>query len=220
MPEVRVDPLTGLRVLSPGAGTQAPDDLFTAVPDNTVHVAVEGGPAQWREAMRAHSEAACLHLAAEGMERGELYALDFVPAAIARERERFRAHATRTMGGNLLGDLIQEEVRRGERLVAVDDEAVVIAPYASRVSHQLLLAPRVPRARFEDDGPLGAALLADVLGRLARPVDLWIRTAPRGAEQFCWRIDILPRAPLGALERGTGLGISPVAPEDAATALR
>ena len=45
--------------------------------------------------------------------------------------------------------------------MAIDDEAVLMAPYASRVPFQLMLAPRRPRARFEDDGPLGAALLHD-----------------------------------------------------------
>ena len=120
----------------------------------------------------------------------QVYALDFVPAAIARERERFGAYAVRTMGGNLLGDLVQEEVRQRERVVAVDDEAVLLAPYASRLPYQLLLAPRRPRARFEDDGPLGAALLHDALNRLARrfgtppPLNLWVRTAPRGADHF------------------------------------
>jgi UDPglucose--hexose-1-phosphate uridylyltransferase len=220
VPEIRVDPLTGLRVLAPGDGDHRRDDLFTSHPDALVHETVEGGPEAWRERMRAHAGAACLHVAAEGTDRADLYALDFVPAAVARERERFGAYATRTMGGNLLGDLVQEEVRRRERLVAVDDEAVVFAPYASRAPYQLLLAPRAPRRRFEDDGPLGAALLADVVARLARPLDLWVRTAPRGAEQFCWRIDILPRAETGALERGTGLGICEVSPEDAAAALR
>ena len=63
----------------------------------------------------------------------QVYALDFVPAQVARERERFGAYATRTMGGNLLGDLVQEEVRRRERIVAIDDEAVLLAPYASRL---------------------------------------------------------------------------------------
>ena len=220
MPEIRVDPLTGLRVISPGEGPQGRDDLFTAIADGTVHETVEGGPEAWRERMRAHAGAACVHVAAQDRDRADLHALDFVPAAVARERERFGAYATRTMGGNLLGDLVQEEVRRRERVVAVDDEAVVIAPYASRAPFQLMLAPRVPRARFEADGPLGAALLADVVARLDRPLDLWVRTAPRGAEQFCWRIDILPRAETGALERGTGLGVCSVAPEDVAAALR
>ena len=220
MPEVRVDALTGLRTLAPGDGDAGPDDLFTATPDRIVHETVTGGPEAWRAAMREHADAACLHLTAADAGDGDLYALDFVPAAVARERERFRAYATRTMGSNLLGDLVQEEVRRRERLVAVDAEAVVFAPFASRVAGQLLLAPRAPRARFEDDGPLGAALLADVLARLDRPVDLWVRTAPRGAEFFCWRIDIVPRTEAGALELGTGLGLCPVAPEDTAASLR
>ena len=86
----------------------------------------------------------------------QLYALDFVPAEVARERERFGAYATRTMGENLLGNLVAEEVRRRERIVAIDEEAVLIAPYASMLPYQLMLAPRRPRARFEDEGPLGA----------------------------------------------------------------
>jgi UDPglucose--hexose-1-phosphate uridylyltransferase len=157
----------------------------------------------------------------------QLYALDFVPAAVARERERFGAYATRTMGGNLLGDLLGEEVRMRERIVAIDDEAVVLAPYGSRLPYQLMLVPRVPRARFEDDGPTGAALLHDALRRLGRllgatpPLNLWVRTAPRGADRFCWRIDILPRLThLAGLELGTGVHLNVVAPERAAAALR
>ena len=131
------------------------------------------------------------------------------------------------MGGNLLADLVQEEVRRRERIVAVDDEAVLMAPYGARVPFQLLLAPRRPRARFEDDGPTGAALLHDALARLARrlgappPLNLWVRTAPRGAEHYCWRIDVLPRlTQLAGLELGTGVYLNVVAPEQAAAELR
>ncbi|HEU4702642.1 MAG TPA: DUF4921 family protein, partial [Conexibacter sp.] len=157
----------------------------------------------------------------------QLYALDFVPAAVARERERFGAYAVRTMGGNLLGDYVQEEVRRRDRVVAIDDEAVALAPYGSRLPYQVMIAPRRPRARFEDDGPTGAALLHDALNRLARrlganpPLNLWVRTAPRGADHFCWRIDVLPRLThLAGLELGTGLHLNVVAPEQAAAELR
>ena len=91
-----------------------------------------------------------------------------------------------------------------------------------------MLAPRRPRARFEDDGPLGAALLHDALRAPARagsaprpPLNLWVRTAPRGAEHFCWRIDILPRLThLAGLELGTGVHLCIVAPEQAAAELR
>jgi UDPglucose--hexose-1-phosphate uridylyltransferase len=186
---------------------------------------------RWRERMRAHAEAACLHLSVSSEPgapvRTDLFALPFVPAAIARERERFAAYATRTMGANALADLVQEEVRRGERIVAIDEEAVCMAPYASRVPYQLMIAPRRARPRFEDDGPTGARLLHEAIGRLSRclgtlpALTLWVRTAPRGAEHFCWRIDVLPHPPApGQLELGAGLAVNGLAPERAAARLR
>ncbi len=242
---------------SPQPERDASPDLFTAAPALGTHEVVVNAPhpattlaeldsgqlatamGVWRTRMRHHVQeggAACVHaLVNEGREAGaslphthaQLYALDFVPAAIARERERFGAYAVRTMGSNLLADLVQDEVRRRERIVAIDDEAVCLAPYASRVPYQLLLAPRRPTPRFEDDGPLGAALLHDVLNRLARhlgaspPLNLWVRTAPRGADHFCWRIDVLPRLThLAGLELGTGVNLNIVAPERAAAELR
>ena len=197
-----------------------------------VETAMEG----WRERMRAHDEAAYVHVSVnEGREAGaslphthaQLYALPFVPAAVARERERFTAYRDRTQGRNLLEDLLQEEVRRGERVVAIDREAVAVAPFASRVPFQVQVIPRRPRARFEDDGPLGGRMLHQVLGRLRGvlgelpPLNLWVRTAPRGTEHFSWRIDLLPRlTQLAGLELGTGVNLNVVAPERAAEALR
>jgi UDPglucose--hexose-1-phosphate uridylyltransferase len=197
---------------------------------------VAGAVDVWRERMRVHADAAYTHVIVnERREAGaslphthaQLYALEFVPAALARERERFGAYATRTMGGNMLADLVQEEVRRRERIVAIDDEAVLMAPYGGQLPYQLMIAPRVPRMRFEDDGPTGAALLHDALNRLARrlgafpPLNMWVRTAPSGAEHFCWRIDILPRLThLAGLELGAGVHLNIVAPERAAAELR
>jgi UDPglucose--hexose-1-phosphate uridylyltransferase len=190
----------------------------------------------WRERIRAHPEAAYVHVIVnEGAEAGaslphthaQLYALPFVPVAVARERERFTAYSERTQGRNLLEDLVQEEVRRRDRLVAVDSEAVAIAPFASRVPFHVQMVPRRPAPRFEDEGPLGAALLHEVLGRLAAvvggmpPLNMWVRTAPRGADRFTWRIDILPRlAQLAGLEVGTGVHLVVVPPERAAERLR
>ncbi len=190
----------------------------------------------WRARMRDHGDAAYVHtIVNERREAGaslphthaQLYALDFVPSAVARERERFGAYATRTMGSNLLADLVQEEVRRRERIVAIDEEAVLMAPYGARVPFQLMIAPRVPRMRFDDEGPSGAAMLHNALARLARrlgsspPLNLWVRTAPSGAEHFSWRIDILPRLThLAGLELGAGVNLNIVAPERVAAELR
>jgi UDPglucose--hexose-1-phosphate uridylyltransferase len=190
----------------------------------TTAEAMEG----WRERMLAHADAAYVHVYADlPGEEARLVALPFVPQLVAREREHFTAYATRTMGGNLLADLLQEEVRKRERIVAIDDDAVLMAPYGARVPYQLLLVPRRPRRAFEEPGPTGASLLADGLRRLeARfgelpPLSLWVRTAPSGAEHFCWRIDVLPRLHLQTgLELGTGLQHNTVAPEAVAAELR
>jgi UDPglucose--hexose-1-phosphate uridylyltransferase len=239
---------------SPAPEPDAKPDLFWAGPARGAHEVIVNAPDPvtslsdltptqviqavdvWRERMLSHGDAAYVHLIVnERREAGaslphthaQLYALDFVPAAIARERERFGAYATRTMGGNLLADLVQEEVRRRERIVAIDDETVLMAPYGARVPFQLLIAPRTPRARFEDQGPTGARMLHEALGRLARrlgaspPLNLWVRTAPRGAEQFSWRIDILPRlVHLAGLELGAGVNLNIVPPEQVAAELR
>lgn len=239
----------------PAKGPLSPSEMFFSTPAHGAHEVIVNGPQPvlslaglpaeqvlaamevWRARMRVHAdEAAYVQLIVnERREAGaslphthaQLYGLPFVPADVARERERFGAHATRTMGQNLLSDMLQEEVRLGERIVAIDSEAVLVAPYASKLPYQLMLIPRSPRARFEDDGPLGAALLHDGLSRLARhlgaspPLNLWVRTAPRGAEHFCWRIDVMPRLThLAGLELSTGLSLNIVAPEDAAAHLR
>jgi UDPglucose--hexose-1-phosphate uridylyltransferase len=240
---------------SPAPAPFAKRDLFTATPARGRHEVVVNAPDPvpslallgveqvktavevWRERMRTHAdEAAYVHVIVnERREAGaslphthaQVYALDFVPAAVARERERFGAYAQRTMGGNLLQDLVQEEVKLSERIVAIDAEAVLMVPYGARFPYQLMLAPRRPRGRFDDDGPTGAALLHDGLSRLARlmgaspPLNLWVRTAPRGADHFCWRIDVVPRLTnMAGLELGTGVHINIVAPERAAADLR
>jgi UDPglucose--hexose-1-phosphate uridylyltransferase len=191
----------------------------------------------WRTRMAVHAESAAYpHLIVnEGPQAGaslphthsQLYALPFVPAAIARERERFTAYLERTQGRNLLGDVLQEEVRLGQRIVAIDSEAVVICPFASRMPYEMMLIPRAPRGRFQDDGPLGAKLLHQALTRLEKalgglpPLNMWIRTAPAGAGEFCWHLDVVPRlAQLAGLEMGTGVSLNIVPPEQAATTLR
>jgi UDPglucose--hexose-1-phosphate uridylyltransferase len=217
-------------------------EVIVNAPD-PVHSLAEVAPEQvsdamsvWRERMRAHSDYAYVHVIVnEGKEAGaslphthaQLYALPFVPAAVARERERFTAYSDRTQGRNLLEDVIQEEVRRRDRIFAIDDEAVALCPFGARVPFHFQIVPRRPAARFTDDGPLGARLLHQSLARLGAalgelpPLNMWVRTAPRDAERFCWRIEVMPRlAQLAGLEIGTGVHLNVLAPEDAAERLR
>jgi UDPglucose--hexose-1-phosphate uridylyltransferase len=242
-----IDPLRG--------STRASEaDLFASSPASGAHEVIVHGPehltsllelpddvfaasiAAWRERMRAHAGASyCQLIVNEGPEAGasrehshaQLYALDFVPAQVARERERFASYHQRTMGGHLLEDIATEEVRRRERLVAIDDEALLVCPWASRGPFELRLIPRRPAPSFERDGEVGTAMLQTALRALegafgsTPQLNLWVRTAPAGAEQFQWHLDLLPRLTIKAgFEQSTGVDINVYPPERAAADLR
>jgi UDPglucose--hexose-1-phosphate uridylyltransferase len=228
-------------------------DLFASRPASGAHEVIVNGPEHatamaelseeqfaaaietWRARMRAHSEAAYVQVIVnEGAGAGasldhthaQLYALDFVPAAVARERERVGAYGERTAGGGLLSDVLAEEVRRRERLVAIDEEAALICPWASRSPFELRVVPRAAAAGFADD-TAGAAMIRTALRLLAERFDrppelnLWVRTAPRGAESFHWHVDIAPRlSTKAAFEFATGVDINTYPPERAAADLR
>jgi UDPglucose--hexose-1-phosphate uridylyltransferase len=228
-------------------------NLFVAKPAQGAHEVVVNAPehatsmadlseeqfaaavATWRQRMRAHAGASYVQLIVnEGGGAGaslehthaQLYALDFVPAAVARERERGGAYAERTQGGSLLGDVLVEEVRRQERLVAIDDEAALICPWASRSPFELRVIPRAATASFAEDGG-GATMIHTALRLLAErfggspELNLWVRTAPRGAEHFHWHVDIAPRLSIkAAFEFATGVDINTYPPERAAADLK
>lgn len=191
--------------------------------------------AAWRERMRAHSAAAWVQLilnqgpaAGASIEHShaQLGAMDFVPAEVARERERFGAYRERTAGASLLGEVLREEIRRSERLVAIDEEVALICPWASGFPWEMRIVPRRPEARFEH-GEGGAAMLGRALRALTAlfggepQVSLWVKTAPRGIEHFHWHLDLIPRIePVAAFEIATAVKINIVPPERAAADLR
>jgi UDPglucose--hexose-1-phosphate uridylyltransferase len=196
---------------------------------------IDGAVAAWRARMAAHQDAACVQLIVnEGPEAGasrehshaQLYALPFVPPAIARERERVASYAERTGGAGLLTDILAEEVRRRERLVAIDDDAALICPWASRSPFELRIVPRAESPRFETDES-GAAMLGTAVRALAErfgaapALNLWVRTAPQGVDRFHWHIDLAPRLTVRAgFEMATGVDIDVYPPERAASDLR
>jgi len=233
----------------------AEPDMFSARPAHGTHEVIVHCPehrtslgeldegelssvvAGWRERMAIHApESSYVQLIVnEGGGAGaslehthaQLYALPFVPVLVARERERFTAYHERTMGGNLLADIASEEVRRSERLGAIDEDAMLICPWASRGAFELRLIPRRPAPSFERDGSDAAPMLATALRALrehfgaAPELNLWIRTAPRGADQFHWHLDIAPKlAHKAGFELSTGVDINIYPPERAAAELR
>jgi UDPglucose--hexose-1-phosphate uridylyltransferase len=189
----------------------------------------------WRSRMRAHSDAPYVQLILnQGPDSGasiehshaQIGAAPFVPAAVARERERFNSYRERTAGASLLGEVLREEIRRGDRLVAIDEEVALVCPWASRFPFEMRLIPRRPSPGFEHDEG-GAAMLHRAVSALSSLVEgtlqmnLWVKTAPRGVENFHWHLDLAPRlAPTSSFEMATGVDINVVTPESAAEKLR
>lgn len=157
----------------------------------------------------------------------QLYVLPFVPAAVARERERMRSYFEQTQGRSLMEDLLADEARAGERIVAIDDNAALLAPYAAGTPYRLWVLPRGREEQFELSEHRGATMLHTAFTALRAalgatpPLNMWVRTAPRDSEGFGWRIEIAPRIgqPAG-MELGTGVNINAVPPEAVAAILR
>lgn len=245
-------------LVAPDAANPAPEaqtDLFGAAPATGAHEViiqspkpivslsqltadeVEGVVAMWQRRLRAHQDAPARHLilnerpragASQPHSHAQLLTFPVVPAELARERERAAAYTLQTMGADLTADLLQEEVRRRERIVAIDDDVVLLAPWASRAAYHLTILPRRAALRFEDEpAGIGGRMLHLALTRLAErfgappPVNGWVRTAVQGAERTSWRIELLPALEQrGGVELGAGIDVCTVPPEQAAAELR
>jgi UDPglucose--hexose-1-phosphate uridylyltransferase len=235
------------------SGRSSEPDMFASRPAHGSHEVIINAPehlaslaeldeaglaaavSAWRSRMRANGDAAYVQLILnQGPESGaslehshaQVGAMEFVPPTVARERERVGAYRERTAGASLLGEILREEIRRGDRLVAIDEEVALICPWASRHPYEMRIIPRRPTARFEEDeggvSMLGRAVaaLTEVFGDPCQ-LNLWVRTAPRGVEHFHWHLDLIPRLePASAFEMATGVDINIVSPESAAATLR
>ena len=167
----------------------------------------------------------------------QLMGLEFVPAAIVEELAGCRDHQART-GRCVFCELVEQELAAGARIVVDSDEVVALCPYASRFPYEVWLMPRRHTARFEDSddrllGGVARGLLGVVRGiekLLASSgvasvgYNYVLHSAPFDSSDPChyhWHIEVLPRAVKQAgFEWGTGVQINPVAPEEAAAALR
>ena len=130
-------------------------------------------------------------------------------------------------------DMIRRELDCKKRIVFETSEFVAFCPFASRFAFETWILPKTHCSRYENIDTAGAAELSGVLKgvieRLEKALDepaynYIIHTAPFDTDEvghYHWHIEIMPRINKAAgFEWGTGFYINPVAPEDAATALR
>ena len=162
----------------------------------------------------------------------QILGLPFSPPALAFEiagATSYHVRASRCV----FCDLISEEKADGKRVVSSDDDAVALAPFASRVPFEVSVLPRAHCAAFEEAGDevlrAVAERLRDVMRRLdatlvSPPYSLMLHTCPVAEAShaaFHWHLEILPRlTPVSGLAWDGGVVINPVPPEEAAQVLR
>jgi len=176
------------------------------------------------------------HGAAAGASMGHSYsqliAVPIVPREVRDEVDGARAHFA-AKERCVFCDVLRQETRDGQRLVAENADVVAMTPYASRSPFEVWMLPRRHEAHFStaprhEHGSL-ARLIGDVLRRMNRalespPYNLLIHTAPLAEpveEYYHWHVEIVPKlTKVSGLEWATGLYVNPTAPEEAAEVLR
>jgi len=154
---------------------------------------------------------------------GQILGLPFVPGEILEEERAFE----RFKGGCILCATIDAERVDNKRVVLESEHAVVVTPYWSGSPYELLIIPESHDAHLTDSSDdvltaIGIAIrdairmLNNTLGDVA--YNLVFHTAPsHHAGNFHWHVHLWPKLTTAAgFEKGTGVLINIVPPEDAA----
>jgi UDPglucose--hexose-1-phosphate uridylyltransferase len=158
---------------------------------------------------------------------GQILGMPFVPGDILDEERGF----VRFVGGCILCATVEAELASGDRVVFVNEDVAVVCPFWSGTPYELLVIPRNHDVHLQDSSPEslanvgvglrdGIAALTGVQGDIA--YNLVIHTAPHShSGPFHWHMHVFPQLhTVAGFERGTGVLINIVAPEDAAAELR
>src|SRR5690348_4516099 len=72
---------------------------------------------------------------------GQIYAFPYIPPIPARELEAARKHKEKT-GRDLFGDILQQELEDGRRVVAQNAHFVAVVPFYARYPYEVHILPR------------------------------------------------------------------------------
>jgi UDPglucose--hexose-1-phosphate uridylyltransferase len=162
----------------------------------------------------------------------QLIALPIIPPDIRRSlegSERFFKEQQKCVHCVVL----EYELRNKSRVVYENDSMAVITPYASHAAFELRLFPKKHAPRFEDltdkEERAAADALKAALWKLHKGLNnpsfnYFIHTIPPKGHDYIhyhWHLEIVPKSQIWAgFEISTGIEISAIAPEKAASFLR
>jgi UDPglucose--hexose-1-phosphate uridylyltransferase len=163
----------------------------------------------------------------------QLYAIGLVPPSFQEELSGARRFFE-TNSACVFCRTLEDERRRGARIVFENDAFVVYAPFAARTPFETWIVPRRHSSSFADlelsrEKPAFAEALQLTLSALKDglndpPFNYYIHSAPLKAEvsdEYHWHLELIPKLSTAAgFELGTGMWINVVKPEESAAFLR
>ena len=162
----------------------------------------------------------------------QLITLPTVPEQAANELNGAKRHYE-TTGRCIYCEMIERELRQGERVVLNSAHFVAFCPFAPRFAFEIWISPKKHAAAFEQSSDQDILSLAKVIQEMITrlnhaldnpPFNYLIHSIPPRQTQsvhYHWHIEILPQiARAAGFEWGSGMHINSVAPEDAARLLR
>lgn len=130
-------------------------------------------------------------------------------------------------------DMLHWDMKEKKRIIFENKHFIVVAPYASRLSFETRIYPKLHESRFEvidiwqrqDLAETIKFIFSKLEKKLQNPdYNMMIHTAPpksNEATHYHWHIEILPRFSIwGGLELGTGIDVVKIPPEEAAKILK
>lgn len=161
----------------------------------------------------------------------QLIALPIVPKRVSEELKGSREYFN-FKERCVFCDIIRQEIQDGSRVVAENQDFIILSPYAPKSPYETWILPKQHQSSFEMVRPDQMPQLAQMLHRLMLkmaavlgnpPYNYMIHTAPlhQDPPHFHWHIEIMPKlTQVAGFEWGSGFYINPAPPEDAAQELR
>lgn len=162
----------------------------------------------------------------------QLIATDILPPDVERAAKRMKLFMKKE-SACLFCRMAEDELEQQVRIVEETPDFVAFCPFASRLPSLLTILPKAHASEFECLSHDQLLQLSWLAHRLVRRIErcfpdaaynFIIHTAPscqQASQWFHWRMEIFPRlTKVAGFEWGSDCYINPIAPEQAAAALR
>jgi UDPglucose--hexose-1-phosphate uridylyltransferase len=162
----------------------------------------------------------------------QLIALPIIPKRVVEEikgAEEYYNYKERC----IFCDIIRQEIRMAERVVAEERDFIAVTPYAPKSPFEVWILPKHHESNFENCQKHHfeelSRLFSDVLRRMDKvlnfpPYNYILHTAPLKdgtMSHYHWHFEIMPKlVKVAGFEWGSGFYINPTPPEEAARFLR